>query len=232
MFGRKRAAVPSASAGVPRWPLDAWRGRALNADDPEYVALCLTPAFPEEPEMRSLRDGDGLTRIMAVAKTDGVGTPAMARLVNELLVDSPYANLDVLYSWLAPVYEGTNRELEVIGQGLRTCPRKYRVLDLAGSAMLRRGRGADAFYYWAQAVTNAESLGEGPEARAYDFLIVVAQVIGQRGAAETFAARTGEDDWPQVSLDDEYTGRVEKAFRKPTKAVKTVIQTLAERISG
>lgn len=233
---RKRTGTPetdehSASAGIPRWPLEAWQRHDLNADGPEYVTLCLTPAFPEERETRTLRDGYALSRIMEVARTDGLTSPAMARVVGELLADPRYAALDVLYSWLAPVYRGTDRQLEAIEHGLRTCPRKYRLLDLAGTAMLQRGRGADALYYWAHSVTNAESIGEGEGATAYDFLIVVAHVVGQRAAAKTFRARADQADHPQTILDDEYTGLVETAFRKPPKAMKTVVQTLA-RIPG
>lgn len=232
---RKRTGTPetdvhSASAGIPRWPLEAWQRHDLHADGSEYVTLCLTPTFPEERETRTLRDGDALSRIIEVAKTDGSTSTAMARLVDELLADPRYAALDGLYSWLAPVYHGADRQLEVIEQGLRTCPRKYRLLDLAGTAMLQRDRGADALYYWAHSVSNAESIGEGEDASAYDFLIVAAHVIGQRAAAKTFMARADQTDQPQTVLDDEYTDLVETAFRKPTKAMKTVVQTLARRI--
>lgn len=234
-FRRNRSGAPkaeehSAPAGVPRWPLDAWQRRDLDADGPEYVPLCLTPAFPEERETRTLRDGDALSRIIEVANTDGSRSAAMARVVGELLADPRYAALDGLYTWLAPVYEGTDRQLEVIGEGLRTCRRRYRLLDLAGTAMLQRGQGADALYYWAHSAANAESLGNGEEATAYDFLIVVAHVIGQRTAAKTFRARTDQADQPQTVLDEEYTDLVETAFRKPTKAMKTVVRTLASRI--
>jgi hypothetical protein len=234
-FRRNHAATPeigvhSASAGVARWPLDAWRRHDLNADGPEYVSLCLTPAFPEERETRTLHDGDAFSRIIEVAQTDGPRSAAMAGVVGELLADPRYAALDGLYTWLAPVYGRTDRQLEVIEQGLRTCPRKYRLLDLAGTAMLQRGRSADALYYWAHSVTNAESIGDGEDATAYDFLIVVAHVIGRRAAAKTFRARADQADHPQTSLDDEYTDLVKTAFRKPTKAMKNVVQTLADRI--
>lgn len=220
-----------ASPGIPRWPLEAWHRHDLHADGPEYVAACLTPAFTEEPETRVLHDGYALNRIIEVAKAEGSKSPAMARVVTELLADPRYAALDVLYSWLAPVYRGTDRQLEVIEQGLRTCPRKYSLLDLAGTAMLERGRSADALYYWAHAVTNAESVGAGPEASAYDFLIVVAHTTGRRTASEVFRARTDQAGHPQTILDDDTTYLVEKVFRKPTKAMKQVLDTLARRIS-
>ncbi|GHE78467.1 hypothetical protein GCM10017786_05160 [Amycolatopsis deserti] len=54
MFGRfKRDRAPQ-TAGVPRWPLEAWRRKDLRADSPSYVAVCLTPAFPEEEERSAL----------------------------------------------------------------------------------------------------------------------------------------------------------------------------------
>lgn len=221
--------VPAAAAGIPRWPLETWRG-GLSADVPGYTTLCLTPAFPEEPETRNLRDGDALNRIIEVARTDGSTSPAMAAVVEDLLADPRYAALDSLYSWLAPVYRGTDRQLEVIEQGLRTCPRKYWLLDLAGTAMLQRGRGAEALYYWAHSVTNAESVGEGREASAYDFLIVTAHVLGERTATKAFRARADQADHPQTVLDEEYTALVERAFRKGTKAMKAVVQTLAQRV--
>lgn len=233
-FKRQRSGTPGthvhgSSAGIPIWPLEAWQCDDLDADGPEYVALCLIPAFPEEPETRTLRDGHALNRIIEVAQTDGLKSPAVARVVNELLADPRYAALDSLYSWLAPVYEGTDRQLEVIEQGLRACPRKYNLLELAGTAMLQRGQSADALYYWAHSVANAESIGEGQDASAYDFLIAVAHVTRQRTAAKTFRARADQADHPQTSLDEEYTDLVETAFRKPTKATKTVIQTLARQ---
>ena len=237
MLGRLRrnrsgTPVSDPSAGSPRWPLEAWERGDLTADAPGYASLCLTPAFPEEPDPRTLRDGDALSRIIEVAQTEGSTSPAMGRLVEELLADPRYAALDGLYSWLAPVYEGTDRQFEVLDHGLRTCPRKFNLLDYAGTAMLRRGRGADALYYWAHSVTNAESVGEGADATAYDFLIVVAQVIGRRAAARRFLARTDQADHPQTVLDDEYTDLVESAFRRPPKAMKVVVETLAGRISG
>ncbi|ASR35418.1 hypothetical protein BAY61_10875 [Prauserella marina] len=235
-FKRQRADTATkrhgAAEGSPRWPLEVWQRDDPRADGPDYVGLCLSPAFREEPEARSLRDGDGMGRIIEVAKTGGMETPAMARVVEELLADPRYAALDTLYSWLAPVYRDTDRQLEVIEHGLRTCPRKYKLLELAGTAMLQRERGAAALYYWAQSVVNAESLGEGPDASAYDFLIVVAHVAGQRGAVKAFRARTGEADHPEIVLDEEYTELVETAFRKPSKETKAVIQALAARISA
>ncbi|MFF5986553.1 hypothetical protein [Prauserella flavalba] len=221
--------VPDASAGIPRWPLETWRG-GLPSDGPGYLALCLTPAFPEEPEPRNLRDGEALDRIIEVARTDGSTSPAMAAVVEDLLAEPRYAALDSLYTWLAPVYRGTDRQLEVIGQGLRTCPRKYWLLDLAGIAMLQRGRGAEALYYWAHSVSNAESVGDGRKASAYDFLIVTAHVLGERGATKKFRARADQADHPQTVLDDEYTALVQRAFRKGTKAMRTVVQSLAQRI--
>ncbi|MEU3270751.1 hypothetical protein ABZ639_07875 [Saccharomonospora sp. NPDC006951] len=236
-FKRRPAAVPEThghgeAAGSPRWPLEVWQRDDLRAEGPGYAGLCLTPAFREEPEARSLRDGDGMGRIIDVAKTEGMDSPAMARVVDELLAEPRYAALDTLYSWLAPVHRGTDRQLEVIEHGLRTCPRKYKLLELAGTAMLQRGRSAAALYYWAQSVVNAESIGEGPDASAYDFLIVVAHLAGQRGAVKAFRARTGEADHPEIVLDDEYTELVETAFRKPAKEMKAAIQALAGRISA
>lgn len=216
--------------GVPRWPLEVWHDQGTHADDRDYATLCLTPAFPEERETRTIRDGYALDRIIEVAQTDGPESPAMARVVDELLDDPRYAGLDTLYSWLAPVYGGTDRQLEVIEHGLRTCPRKHHLLQLAGAAMLERRRSADALYYWAHSVTNAESAGDGQDASAYDYLIVVAQVIGKRSAAKRFRARADLADGPPVSLDDHATGLVEFAFRKPTKPMKDVIKALARQI--
>lgn len=238
MLGRMRrkssepplAQAHGSAAGTPRWPVEAWERGDLLADGPEYVASCLAPAFHEEPETRTIRDGHALNRIVAVAKTDGSRSPAMANVVNELLAEPRYAALDSLYSWLAGVYTGTDRQLEVIEQGLRTCLRKYCLLDLAGTAMLQRERGAEALYYWAHSVVNAESIGEGRDATAYDFLIVVAHEARQRDAAKRFRARADQADSPQTILDEEYTDLVKKAFRKPTKAMKTVLQELAHRI--
>lgn len=242
-FKRSRANTPrrapnsapdtrSTPPGTPRWPLELWRRPDLRADDPEYVAACLTPTFPEEPETRVLNDGYALNRIIEVAKFDGSTSPEMAEEVTELLADPRYTDLDALYSWLVPVYRGTKRELELIGQGLRSCPRKYALLDLAGTAMLRRGRSAEALYYWAHAVANAESVGKGPQASAYTFLIAVANTTGRRNAAKVFRARANQDDRPEMVLDDEHTYLVEKVFRQPTKAMRRVLDTLAQRISG
>ncbi|PXY23000.1 hypothetical protein BAY60_23730 [Prauserella muralis] len=235
-FRRKHTGAPetatpdTAAAGVPVWPLEAWHGNGLRADDARYVALCLTPAFPEEQETRELRDGDAWDRILGAAKARGSRSAAMARTVTELLADPRYTAFDVLYSWLAPAHEGTDRQLEVIDEGLRACPRKYYLLDLAGTAMLRRGRAAEALYYWAHSVTNAESVGEGEDARAYDYLTVVAGVVGRRDAAKAFHARANLADAPEIVLDDEYTQLVHKAFRKPAPAMRPVIETLAQQV--
>lgn len=238
MFGRRRRKVDEAPepeahgspAGVPRWPLEILHDEATRPDDGAYTTLCLTPAFPEEPETRTIVDGYALDRIIEVAQTDGPESSAMARLVEELLADPRYQHLDTLYSWLAPVYRGTDRQLEVIEGGLRTCPRKHDLLQLAGAAMLERRRRADALYYWAHSVTNAESIGDGQDSSAYDYLIVVARVIGERSAAKAFRARADLADHPPTSLDEDTTRLVENAFRKPTRPMKDVITTLAHRI--
>jgi hypothetical protein len=47
----------------------------LNLADPEYGALCLTRAFPEEPELRTIEDGHASNRIIDVASTSGSATP-------------------------------------------------------------------------------------------------------------------------------------------------------------
>lgn len=202
----------------------------LNPADPEYVALCLTPAFREEPELRTIEDGYALNRIVEVAGTNGSESPVMARLVEELLADPRYADLDVLYTWLAEAYSGTDHQLEVIEDGLRRCSRKYNLLDLAGTAMVQRGHGADALFYWSQSATNAESIGEGPGASAYDYLVVVAEVIGQHTAARAFRARADQDGPLQTVLDDVHTMLVEATFDKFTAPMTTVVQTLADQI--
>ncbi|WP_433015047.1 hypothetical protein [Kribbella sp. CA-294648] len=229
-FRRRRAGTPQSADGSAAAGHGTLRRIELNPADPEYAALCLTPAFPEEPEPRTIEDGYALNRIVEIAGTSGTESPAMARLVEELLADPRYVDLDVLYAWLAGAYPGTDRELEVIEDGLRRCSRKHSLLDLAGAAMLERGHGADALYYWSQSVMNAESVGEGPGASAYDYLVVVAEVIGQHTAARAFRARADQDGPLQTVLDDVHTMLVEATFDKFTAPMTTVVQTLADQI--
>lgn len=224
-FKRNRAAQPRpvSTAGVPRWPLEAWRRQDLDPDSPEYAAVCLTPAFPEHDEPRMLDDAT-LRRIVAVRSA-----AEMDRLAGELSADERYAGLDTVYGWLVRAYVGTDRELEVIEEGLRGCPRKYGVLDLAGTAMLRRGRAADALYYWAQSVTNAESVGEADDATAYDFLIVAARAMAEPAAVLAFGVRA---ETQYIALDDEHTDLVSRLFRRPTEPMRVVVRGLAERVLG
>ncbi|MCE7002514.1 hypothetical protein LWC34_06670 [Kibdelosporangium philippinense] len=79
-------------------------------------------------------------------------------------------------------------------------------------------------------MANAESIGEGAGANSYIFLATVARVIGQQAAAKTFKARSDQRDGPPTVLDNQATAWVEIAFRTPTKAMTTVVKTLARQI--
>lgn len=223
---RKQDPVVSAAhqPGVPLWPAELSRAAGVDASSAEYAELCLTPAFPEKPELRDIQDGDAFTRIIQAQSNYGLRSTQLGQVVNELLADPRYVDMDSLYGWLAIVNQDTRNELEVLAEGLRVCPRKYMILDRTGSAMLKRGRGADALYYWAHAVRNAESLGN--YSYAYNALVVVARAFGQRRAANHFASRENPS-MPPTEVDSQTATLITAVFRTRTKPMGSVVEALA-----
>lgn len=118
--------------------------------------------------------------------------------------------------------------MEVLAEGLRGCPRKYFLLNTAASAMLKRGRGADALYYLAHSVRNAESVGK--YSYAYDALAVVARTLGRRKAANYFASRENLA-MPPTEVDSETAALINEVFRTSTKPMLTVIEALTKPVA-
>jgi len=221
---RRKQDAATHQPGVPLWPAELSRAAGVDASSAEYAELCLTPAFPEKPESRDIQDGYAFPRIIEAQSSYGLRSTQLGQVVSELLADPRYADHDSLYGWLAIANQDTRHEFEVLAEGLRVCPRKFLLLDRTGSAMLKRGRGADALYYWAHAVRNAEALGN--YSYAYNALVVVARTFGQRKAANHFASRENPS-MPPTEVDSQTANLITEVFRSRTKSMARVVEALA-----
>lgn len=209
-------------------PIDLRQRLPVSADSPDYVELCLTPAFPERPETRSLRAMGGLDELLTAARS---GSRQIRMTAERLLAKREYAGFDIVYSWLAYSFEhDITAQLDLLQEGLDRCPRRCILLNWVACSMLDLRRGAEALYYWAQAAGNAERIGAGEQFNSYQHL---AEVAGSLGDPDASAAFTRRFDSPHIQLKPNVVVTVNEVFlQQRTEPMREVVRVLAHRIAN
>lgn len=221
--------TPATASMVSSPPTPVGEGApAVAGIDEDYVRLCLTPAYREEPEVRNWRSDPAFRRVLDPLNQ---GDLTVAADEAEKLTHA-FPDLDLAYTWWgsALIRSGQHaRARDVLEQGVERARRKFLICEKLGEAEWRLGDIRNAVYWWAQSV-HCQDTVDTSEVGAYLYLHYVADGMGSGEVAMAFARRVDMIAPGQVRLDSGTAADLRKlAGQRGTPAIDRVLDGLRVR---